>query len=134
MPLADRRCVPCSGSTPTLDGPAVADLLAELDGWAVEEADGHEQLAKRFSFRDFVEAVDFVNRITPVAEAEGHHPDLAVTWGAVRVQLWMHAAGGLTENDFILAAKIDRARAPLAQAPRPPRGRAGDPGTGAAAG
>jgi 4a-hydroxytetrahydrobiopterin dehydratase len=85
--------------------------LAELDGWVVEEADGHEQLVKRFAFRDFVEAVDFVNRITPVAEAEGHHPDLVVTWGAVRVQLWTHAAGGLTEKDFILAAKIDQVQA-----------------------
>jgi 4a-hydroxytetrahydrobiopterin dehydratase len=83
-------------------------LLSQLDGWSLEDAAGHDQIAKRFKFRNFVEAVDFVNRITPVAEAEGHHPDLEVGWGRVRVVLWTHAAAGLTENDFILAAKIDR--------------------------
>lgn len=108
QPLAERRCVPCEGGTPSLPDDQVAPLLAQLDGWNVEEADGHRQLAKAYRFRDFVGAVDFVNRITPVAEAEGHHPDLLVTWGRVRVQLWTHAAGGLTENDFVLAAKIDR--------------------------
>jgi 4a-hydroxytetrahydrobiopterin dehydratase len=85
-----------------------AALLSGLQGWSVEQTDRHEQLVKTYQFPDFVRAVDFVNRITPVAEAEGHHPDLLVTWGRVRAQLWTHAAGGLTENDFILAAKIDR--------------------------
>jgi 4a-hydroxytetrahydrobiopterin dehydratase len=85
-----------------------AGFLAQLPGWRVEEADGHRQLVREFRFPDFVGAVDFVNRITPVAEAEGHHPDLLVAWGRVRVQLWTHVAGGLTENDFVLAAKIDR--------------------------
>ena len=85
-----------------------ATLLAQAPGWRVEEADGHRKLVREFRFRDFVGAVDFVNRITPVAEAERHHPDLLVTWGRVRVQLWTHAAGGLTENDFVLAARIDR--------------------------
>jgi 4a-hydroxytetrahydrobiopterin dehydratase len=84
-----------------------AGLLAQLPGWLVEEADGHRQLVREFRFPDFVAAVDFVNRITPIAEAEGHHPDLLVAWGRVRVQLWTHVAGGLTENDFVLAAKID---------------------------
>jgi 4a-hydroxytetrahydrobiopterin dehydratase len=82
-------------------------LLAQLDRWDVEQADGHDQLVKTFQFANFLEAVGFVNRITPVAEAEGHHPDLHVSWGRVRVVLWTHVAGGLTENDFILAAKID---------------------------
>jgi 4a-hydroxytetrahydrobiopterin dehydratase len=82
-------------------------LLARLPGWTVEEAGGHRQIVREFRFRDFVGAVDFVNRVTPVAEAEGHHPDLLVAWGRVRVQLWTHAAGGLTENDFVLAARID---------------------------
>jgi 4a-hydroxytetrahydrobiopterin dehydratase len=85
-----------------------ATLLARLQGWKIEQVDGHDQLAKTYRFPDFVRAVDFVNRITPLAEAEGHHPDLLVTWGRVRVQLWTHAAGGLTENDFVLGAKIDR--------------------------
>lgn len=111
LPLADRRCVPCEGEVPALTSEQVTPLLEQLEGWTVEEKSGHPQLAKAFKFRDFVQAVDFVNHITPVAEAEGHHPDLLVTWGRVRVQLWTHAAGGLTENDFVLAAKIDRVAA-----------------------
>ena len=82
-------------------------LLAHLPGWQVEEAQGHRQLVREFRAHDFVGAVDLVNRITPIAEAESHHPDLLVGWGRVRVQLWTHAAGGLTENDFIMAARID---------------------------
>jgi 4a-hydroxytetrahydrobiopterin dehydratase len=85
-----------------------ASLLVELKDWKIEQSGGHEELVKAYRFPDFVQAVEFVNRITPVAEAEGHHPDLLVTWGRVRVQLWTHAARGLTENDFVLAAKIDR--------------------------
>jgi len=100
--------MPCEGGVQPLTGDQEVPLLAQLPGWQVEEAAGHRQLARAFRFRDFVAAVAFVNRIVPVAEAEGHHPDLLVTWGRVRVQLWTHAAGGLTENDFVLAARIDR--------------------------
>jgi 4a-hydroxytetrahydrobiopterin dehydratase len=106
-PLAARHCVPCEGGTPPLTADQVGPLLAQVPGWEIEDAGEHEQLSRAFRFRDFVAAVDFVNRITPVAEAEGHHPDLLVTWGRVRVQLWTHVAGGLTENDFVLAARID---------------------------
>lgn len=109
--LAERRCVPCEGDVPPLTADAIAPLLAQLEGWRIEDGGDHEQLVKTFRFPDFVQAVEFVNRITPVAEAEGHHPDLLVAWGRVRVQLWTHAAGGLTENDFILAAKVDRVEA-----------------------
>ncbi len=107
-PLAERHCVPCERGTPPLTDAEIAALLAQVDGWEVEEASGHLQLVKTFRFRDFVGAVDFVNRITPVAEAEGHHPDLVVAWGRVRVQLWTHTARGLTENDFVHAARIDQ--------------------------
>ena len=69
-----------------------------------------KRLVKTFRFQDFLQAVGFVNAIAPVAEAEGHHPDLHVRWGEVRVILWTHAVGGLTENDFILAAKIEQLR------------------------
>jgi len=106
--LADRHCVPCEGDVPPLTADQLAPLLEQLEGWTIEEAGDHEQLVKAFRFRNFLEAVEFVNRVTPVAEAEGHHPDLLVSWGRVRVQLWTHAAGGLTDNDFVLAAKIDR--------------------------
>lgn len=107
-PLAERRCVPCEGGVQPLTAEESAPLLAQLAGWAIERAEGHDQLVKALRFRNFVQAVDFVNRVTPVAEAEGHHPDLLVSWGRVRIQLWTHVAGGLTENDFILAAKIDK--------------------------
>ena len=83
-------------------------MLDQLQGWEVRKG---KQLAKSFKFRNFVEAVDFVNVVTPIAEAEGHHPDLFVKWGEVRVSLWTHVVGGLSENDFILAAKIDQAAA-----------------------
>ncbi|HKA13076.1 MAG TPA: 4a-hydroxytetrahydrobiopterin dehydratase [Candidatus Dormibacteraeota bacterium] len=107
IPLAERHCVPCEGGVPPMNAEQIAPLLAELDGWRVEEAGNHAQLVKRFRFPDFVSAVGFVNQITPLAEAEQHHPDLLVSWGQVRVQLWTHVAGGLTENDFVMAAKID---------------------------
>ena len=110
-PLARRRCVPCEGGAPPLTGERSAALLAQLDGWTVENAGDHEQLFKLIRFPDFRRAVEFVDLIAPIADAEAHHPDLLVGWGRVRVQLWTHAAGGLTENDFILAAKIDQAAA-----------------------
>jgi 4a-hydroxytetrahydrobiopterin dehydratase len=100
--------VACKPGSPHLTRTEVKPLLAQLEGWAVEEADGHLRLAKVWKFKGFMPAVDLVNRIAPIAEAEQHHPDLLVSWGSVTVQLWTHAAGGLTENDFILAAKLDR--------------------------
>ncbi len=108
-PLAERHCVVCKPGTPSLSGAEVDALLSRLSGWTVEEASGHLQLTKTYRFKGFVPAVDFVNLIAPIAEAEGHHPDLLVSYGSVTVKLWTHAAGGLTENDFILAARIDKA-------------------------
>lgn len=107
-PLHDRHCVACKPGSPHLTKAEIKPLLAQLDGWAVEEADGHQRLAKVFKFKGFMPGVELVDRIAPIAEAEKHHPDLLVGWGSVTVWLWTHAAGGLTENDFILAAKIDR--------------------------
>jgi 4a-hydroxytetrahydrobiopterin dehydratase len=103
--LADRRCVPCQGGTPPLTRAQFAPLLAQLDGWQVEN---DRMLMKVFRFKNFVEAVEFVNAITPVAEAENHHPDLRVSWGQVRVELWTHKINGLSEADFVMAAKVDR--------------------------
>jgi 4a-hydroxytetrahydrobiopterin dehydratase len=105
--LAERHCVPCEGGVPPLGAAEITPLLKQVHGWQVEDG---KRLVKSFRFKNFVDAVGFVNQITPVAEAEGHHPDLFVTWGEVRVSLWTHAAGGLTENDFILAAKLDQLR------------------------
>ena len=107
-PLAERRCVRCEPGTPPIEESAIPGLLTHLPGWAVVETDGHKLLTRTFKFKGFMPAVDFVNRIAPIAEAEGHHPDLLVGWGYVTVQLWTHAAGGLTDNDFILAAKVDQ--------------------------
>ncbi len=107
-PLADRRCERCEPGTPELSSHEVGHLLEQLHGWTVEEADGHLRLAKRFEFKGFLPGVEMVKQIAQIAEAEGHHPDLALTYGALTVDLWTHAAGGLTDNDFILAAKIDR--------------------------
>ena len=107
-PLHDRHCVACQPGSPHLTRAEIEPLLGHLQGWTVEEADGHLRLSKAFKFKGFMPAVELVNRIAPIAEAEKHHPDLLVSWGSVTVQLWTHAADGLTENDFILAAKLDR--------------------------
>lgn len=108
--LVEKTCVPCHGGMPPLTEGEVRRLLRQLaGGW--QDVDGKE-IAKDYAFKNFVQAVDFVNAITPIAEQEGHHPDLEVGWGRVRVRLRTHAIEGLTENDFILAAKID-------QLPRP---------------
>lgn len=108
IPLARRRCVPCEGGTPPLPIERARALLDQLGaGWELRQAGGHDELVKTFRFADFLGAVGFVNDVTPVAEEEGHHPDLLVAWGRVEVRLWTHVARGLTENDFILAAKID---------------------------
>jgi len=112
-PLADQKCIPCRGGTPPLTGAEIAPLLAQLDGWTVEAG---KKLSKSFRFKNFVQAVDFVNAVTRVAEAEQHHPDLYVRWGEVRVYLWTHKIDGLTESDFVMAAKIDRAYAARPQA------------------
>jgi 4a-hydroxytetrahydrobiopterin dehydratase len=113
--LADRHCVPCEGGEPALEAVQVEPLLAQIEGWSLEQSAGHQELVKTFRFPNFLRAVGFVNDLTPVAEAEGHHPDLEVSWGRVRVRLCTHTARGLTENDFVLAAKIDR----LQQSPSP---------------
>lgn len=103
--LADRKCVPCRGGVPALGRGGVQELLAQLNGWQIVE---EHKLYKSWTFRNFMEPVAFVNRIAHVAEEEGHHPDLYVRWGEVRVYLWTHKVNGLTESDFYMAAKIDR--------------------------
>ena len=108
-PLAERHCVVCKPGTPQLPRDQADALLKQLDGWQIEEADGHPRLTKTYRYKGFMPGVEMVNRMAALAEAEGHHPDLLLSYGALTVQLWTHAAGGLTENDFVLAARIDRA-------------------------
>lgn len=105
--LATRKCVPCCGGVPALTADQIAPLLTQLDGW--KAIDNHH-LAKSYHFPDFVTALRFVNRIGDIAEEEQHHPDLHLAWGKVGVQIFTHKVDGLTESDFILAAKIDKLR------------------------
>jgi 4a-hydroxytetrahydrobiopterin dehydratase len=106
--LRAKRCVPCEGGVPKLDASQVATLLREVPGWEARD----ERLHRHFTFRDFAGAMRFVNRMAEVAEGEGHHPDFTVHYREVDVVIWTHAIGGLSENDFILAAKLS----PLADA------------------
>ena len=104
--LADQHCVPCRGGVPALHGEALRPLITQLPDWKV--VDEHH-LEKTFVFPDFKQALHLVNHIGEIAEAEGHHPDLCLSWGKVDVQIFTHKIKGLTESDFVLAAKIDRA-------------------------
>lgn len=108
MPLSEQHCVACKPGSPHLRRDQIDRLLDEVEGWAVEEVGGHLRLVKIVKFKGFMPGIELVNRIAPIAEAEQHHPDLLVSWGSVTIWLWTHAAGGITQNDFILAAKIDR--------------------------
>ena len=103
--LARKACVPCRGGVPPLAGRELVDLQAALGGgW--RSVDEHH-LEKEFGFEDFRSALDFTNRVGELAEEQGHHPDIYLSWGRVRTQIWTHKIDGLTESDFILAAKID---------------------------
>lgn len=102
--LASKECVPCRGGVPPLTKDERAPLLAQLTGWTV--IDGHH-LNKRYDFPDFAKALAFVNRVGEVAERNGHHPDVRLSWGRVELDVYTHKIDGLTESDFILAAKCD---------------------------
>ena len=103
--LAEKQCVPCKGGVPPLAGEALARLHEELGGgWEV--VDGHH-LRKEYRFRNFVEALAFTNRIGAMAEEQQHHPDVHLAWGRVAVEIWTHKIDGLTESDFVFAAKCD---------------------------
>jgi 4a-hydroxytetrahydrobiopterin dehydratase len=115
--LASRSCVPCRRGMPPLTQEEAAELVRATPEWKLER--GGTRLTRRFELADFAAAMEFVNRVAEVAEEEGHHPDIAIQWNRVDLELWTHAIGGLHENDFILAAKIDR----LLEEPR----RAGTP-------
>ena len=104
MSLAEKHCVPCRGGVPPLKGADLERMKAQVSGWEV--VDEHH-LLKSYAFPDFKTALDFVNRAGEIAEAEGHHPDLYLSWGKVGVKIWTHKIDGLTESDFILAAKLD---------------------------
>jgi 4a-hydroxytetrahydrobiopterin dehydratase len=103
--LADKKCVPCRGGVPPLKGAELDTLKGQVQGWEVVN---EHHLKKAFTFPDFQSALTFVNHVGPVAEEQGHHPDIYLAWGKVEIITWTHKIDGLTESDFILAAKIDR--------------------------
>lgn len=106
--LSTRNCTPCQGEEEPLKGEELKALHRQLtDGWKV--VDEHH-LIKNFTFDDFRQALDFTNRVGEVAEEEGHHPDIYLSWGKVEVKIWTHKIGGLSESDFIFAAKSDAVR------------------------
>ncbi len=108
--LAGKECVPCKGGVPPLKGAALKNLLQGL-GHQWRTVRGHH-LEKEFTFKDFREALDFTNRVGELAEGQGHHPDIYLAWGKVKITLWTHKIGGLTESDFVMAAKIEQLKRP----------------------
>ena len=107
MSLADMKCVPCRGGVPPMEEGRARALLNDLSpGWELNQA-GH--LERVYPFKNFARALEFANQVGAIAEAEGHHPDLYIAWGKCKVEVWTHKIQGLTESDFYLAAKADRA-------------------------
>jgi 4a-hydroxytetrahydrobiopterin dehydratase len=104
--LAEKSCVPCRGGVPPLAPGAAQALLVGVPGWRLEE--NATRLSRSFAFRDFVAAMKFVNSVAELAERQAHHPDISIHWNKVELILWTHKIGGLHENDFILAAKVNR--------------------------
>ncbi|MCX6820302.1 MAG: 4a-hydroxytetrahydrobiopterin dehydratase [Candidatus Adlerbacteria bacterium] len=104
--LSEKKCIPCEGGVPPLTHAEAEAYMPELDEeWSL--VDGAGLLAKSFVFANFKKTMEFVNKVAAIAEEAGHHPDMTVSYGSVGVELMTHAIGGLSENDFIVAAKID---------------------------
>jgi len=104
--LAEKECVPCKGGVPPLKGQELAKYKNELDsGWRVVQ---EHHLEKEYRFKDFREALNFTNKVGELAEAQGHHPDIFLAWGKVKLTIWTHKIDGLTESDFVLGAKADK--------------------------
>lgn len=103
--LSQKKCVACEGGVPPVQKEEADILMRQLQGWKL--ADDAKSISKEFTFANFSAALAFTNAVGAIAEAEGHHPDIALSWGKVGITLTTHAISGLSENDFILAAKID---------------------------
>ena len=103
--LASKTCVPCRGGTPPLAGKELDELARQVPQWKV--VDGHH-ITRTFTFPDFRKALTFVNKVGELAEEQGHHPDILLAWGKAKITTWTHKINGLSEGDFILAAKIDK--------------------------
>lgn len=106
MKLSEKRCIPCEGGIPAFTKSQIAKYIPKINkAWKVIES---KKLRREFKFKNFVSTMGFVNQAALIAQAEDHHPDMQVSYSKVVVELWTHTAGGLSENDFILAAKIDQ--------------------------
>lgn len=103
--LAERQCVPCRGGVPPMKGEQINEMSSQLPDWQVVN---EHHLQRVYGFKDFRESLDFVNRVGELAEAQGHHPDICFGWGKADITIWTHKIDGLTESDFVLAAKIDK--------------------------
>lgn len=104
IPKLGAHCVPCEGGVPPLSKKESLALLQELTSWELEE----KKIQRTFSFKDFKQSMRFVEKVAALAEKEGHHPDIHIHWNKVKLELWTHAIGGLSPNDFILAHKINQ--------------------------
>jgi 4a-hydroxytetrahydrobiopterin dehydratase len=106
--LYQLQCVACRGGEPTLTEAQIAEYLPEVTDWRVTEVEGVKRLEREYKFKNFVEAIEFTNRVGAIAEEQGHHPLIITEWGHVTVQWWTHKIGGLHQNDFIMAARTDK--------------------------
>lgn len=105
MSLSEKNCIPCKGGVAALDGPQVAQYLRQVSGW--ETNSEGTAIVKKIKFRNFISSLAFVNKVGDIAEKANHHPDIAFGWGYCHITLNTHSIGGLHENDFIVAARID---------------------------
>lgn len=113
--LLNKKCVPCEGGAKPLNHEEIARYMEQIVGWGlteeqnlnVRESGLGAKISKEYKFKDFIGAINFVNNVAEIAEGEGHHPDIKINYNKVTLELSTHAIGGLSENDFILAAKID---------------------------
>jgi 4a-hydroxytetrahydrobiopterin dehydratase len=104
MKFSEKKCIPCKGGVPPFTKPQATKYLRKLKrGWEIK----NNKLEKEFKFKNFVQSMGFANQVALIAQAEDHHPEIEISFSKVEIELWTHKVGGLTENDFILAAKID---------------------------
>lgn len=106
--LLNKKCVPCEGGVKPLSKDEAEKFLTQISGWILNE--DARKISKEFKFKDFIGAINFVNHVADIAEGEGHHPDIHIRYNEVLLELWTHAIDGLSENDFIVAAKIDASK------------------------
>lgn len=104
MTLKDKKCVPCEGGSKPYDEQETVSMLKQVPGWSVQ----YNRLYKEFEFKNFLANMKFINKVAELSESEGHHPDFCVHYNKTQFEIWTHAIDGLSENDFILAAKIDQ--------------------------